>query len=330
MNAEFITSTITSITVDAINRLLSRSEPNLLEVKQVVVNGISDTISFIVHFIKGNRKESILKRKLESIFNKRENIIPFEKDFEIQITDNLGNDVTNLILEYDAAKKIIPFKKFFDLPGRVFIIDARGRFKEEYNKLFVLAPESEPFIKTNERIVYRTKVVVINKKYDAKEVIFISIPFRQMIPINFIGDRLLRSIELKAFRHLNKAKRISSVYMRRKKYLHQKLGFNPDDLDLKISFFLGKFEETMKRRFKEYISVTSDESKVQVTKVDLEFSRIMNGLPSVFLHPVICFDFDDKTNKVINITISINKEKILKLVDRIWSKIKNPIKDYNK
>lgn len=319
MGAEFIATMVSSFASSSINRLLSKSVPNLFEIKQIVLNGTSDTINFIIHFIKTSKQKNILKR----LFTKGE-IYTFEKDFTIKITNSIGHDVTRDILEYDTAKIIVPFEKFFDLSGRRFIIHARGRFRANYKEIFLLCPEHEPIIKNDQRIVYRTKIVVYNKKYDAEELTFINIPFRQIFPIDFLGPKLLTSREVKAFHHLNKVPIGSSIYRRRKKQLTQTWGFEPERLNEVISSFLRAFEALVTRRFREFIIATSETHSVQVTKLELEFQRVQEGLPTVFLRPTICFDYSNRDSNVIDISISLNKEVILKLTTKLWSKFKGP------
>ena len=299
--------------------MLSKSEPNLFEIKQIVINGTSDTIDFIIHFIKASKNKNILKR----IFSKPE-IFSFEKDFEIKITNSVAEDVTRDILEYDAAKIVIPFEKFFDISGKLFIIHARGRFKQKYGDLFLIDSEQEPFIKNDDKIVYRTKIVVFSKKYAAEEAAFIGIPFRQLFPIDFIAPILLTSLDVKAFRHLNKEKLRSTLHTRREMALEQRWGFKPELLTDKITAFLRALEGLISRRYREFIVATSEIHRVQVTKVNVEFSRIQQGLPTVFFRPVICFDYTNRESNVINISISINKKLILKHVKRLWSKFKGP------
>ena len=317
MGAEFLTPFVSAFASDTIRRLLSKSEPNLFEIKQIVINGTSDTIEFIFHFIKTSK--GTFKR-----FFSKSKPYHFEKDFEIKITNNVGHDVTRDILEFDAVKVIIPFEKFFDISGRRFIIHARGRFQGKYNDLFLLDPEQEPFIKDDLKIVYRTKIVVYSKKYDAEEITFINIPFRQLFPIDFIGPLLLSSHDIKAFHHLNKEKQGSPLHTRRRIALKQKWGFDPDLLSEKLTTFLSALEGLVSRRFREFIIATSETHSVQITKVNIEFSRIQQGLPTVFLHPIVCFDYTNRDSSVVNILISINKELILKLVKKLWSKFKGP------
>jgi len=221
-------------------------------------------------------------------------------------------------------KIIIPFEKFFDISGRRFIIHARGRFRANYNEIFLLHPEHDPIIKNDQRIVYRTKIVVYNKKYDAEELTFISIPFRQIFPIDFLGSKLLTSREAKAFHHLNKVPIGSSTYKRRKKQLTQIWGFEPERLSEVISAFLRAFEKLVSRRFRDFIIATSKTHSVQATKLELEFQRIQQGLPTVFLRPTICFDYSNRDSNIIDISISLNKEVISKLITKLWSRFKGP------
>ena len=250
--------------------------------------------------------------------------IVLNNDFTIKITNEIGNDVTRDILEYNAVKTIIPFEKFFNLSGKRFIIDARGRFRENYKDIFLLVPETDPIIKNEQKVVYRTKIVFFNKKYDAEELTYVNIPFRQMFPIDFIGPKLLTSLEVKEFHHINKTTKGSLIYSRRRARLKQKWGFDPENLNVVIRHFLSAFESLIKRRFREFIVASSEDHNVQVTKMDLEFSRIQEGLPTVFLHPTICFDYSNRESNVINISFSLNKEVILKLIKKLWSKFKRP------
>ena len=320
MCAEFTTAIGASLASSSISRLLSKSEPDLFEIKQIVINGTSDTIIFICHFIKRTKNKNILKR----IFTKGETF-EFEKDFKIKITNSVGEDVTRKILHYDTMKIVIPFNRFFEVPGRKFIIDARGRFRENFNDIFVIDFSKEPTIKDDQRIVYRTKIVVINKKYDAEEITFINIPFRQIFPIDFIGSHLFTQFELKAFHHLNKAKNKVLLQNRRRNQLRQKWGFDPENLNIVISHFLRALEKLVNRRYNDFIIVTSETHSVQVTKMDLEFPRVQEeGLPSMAFRPTICFDYSNRDPTLIDILISINKHSFLKHAMKLWHKFKSP------
>lgn len=329
MCSDFLATAVSNIAASTITRLLSKSERNLFEIKHVVINGISDTIHFIIHFIKGRVNQNIIKRKLKNIFTKRE-IHSFEKDFEIKITDNIGDDVTRDVIEYGIAKKTIVFDKFFDLQGKEFIIEARGRYGEKYNELFLLNHENEPVIKTEHEIGYKTKIVVFNKKYDADILNFINIPFSVSYPIDFISSIILTPFDVKAFRHLNSVSNTTSIYRKRRKQLHQRWGFDPEDLFDKISHFLRLFEKLVQRRFRELINATSETHNVQITKVNIEFDRVQEGLPNVVIRPIICFDYSQNDENVIDISVFLNKDKFLKFADKLWSKFKKPKRTYKK
>ena len=323
MCSDFVATAASTIAANTITRLLSKSERNLFEIKHVVINGTSDTIHFIIHFIKGKVNQNIIKRKLVNIFTKKE-IHSFEKDFEIKITDNFGNDVTRDIIEYGIAKKTIVFDKFFDLQGREFIIEARGRYREKYRELFLLDHGKEPIFKTEHKIGYKTKIVVFNKKYDAEVLNFINIPFTVFYPMDFIGSRLLKPFDVKAYRHLNSVSKTSSTYRKRRKQLHQKWGFDPEDLDVKISAFLRVLEDFVQRRFREIIIATSEKHNVQITKVVIEFNRVQAGLPNMVIRPTICFDYSQNDENAFEISVLLKKDTLLKFVDKLWSKFKKP------
>ncbi len=320
MCADIIIPLASSVISSSIGKLLKKSEPNLFEIKQIVINGTSDTIYCIIHFIRSSKNKKILLK----IFKKK-NIYKLEKkDYKIKITNSLGHDVTRDIVEYEATKILIPFEKFFNLSDRRFIIDIRGRFREKYRDIFIINAGKEPITKNEQRIVYRTKIVVLNKKYDVEELTFVSIPFQQILTVDFVGQKLLTSLEAKAFRHLNKGPKGSLLNNRRKTQLKQKWGFDPEKLNVAISLFLRALEESVKRRFRELIVVNSETHDVQVTKMDLEFDRVQQGLPIVSFRPTICFDYSNKESNVIDITISLNREAILKIVTKLWRKFKSP------
>ncbi len=319
MCAEFIGPIASTITASSIKRLLAKSTPNLFEIKHIIINGISDTIDFIIHFIKASKNNKILRR----IFPKPESFT-FERDFNIEITNRLGEDVTRDILEYEAKKIVIRFEKFFDVQGKLFIIHARGRFMEMFSDLFLTSSSIEPIINNEDQIVYLTKVVVYHKKYDTEKFTCINVPFKKQFLIDFIGPSLLTQREVKAFRHLNKEKLRTPLHSRREKSLRQKWGFDPDLLTERISGFLGVLEGFFTRRFREFIIATSETHSVQITKVNLEFSRIQQGLPVIFITPVICFDYKEGDPEIIDISISINKRIILKQATKLWAKFKKP------
>lgn len=323
MGSDFVATAASKIAIDAISKLLSKSERNLFEIKQVVINGTSDTIYFIIHFIKGTINQNIIKRKLKNIFTKPE-IYSFEKDFKIKITDNTGNDVTRDVIEYGIAKKTIVFDKFFDLQGREFIIDASGRYGERYEDLFLLDHGKEPIFKTEHKIGYETKIVVFNKKYDTEVLNFINIPFSVLYPIDFIGSRLLKPLDVKAYRHLNSVSKTSSTYRKRRKQLHQRWGFDPEDLNANISAFLRLLEKLVQRRFREIIFATSEKHNVQITKVVIEFDRVQEGLPNVAIRPTICFDYSQNDENAFEISVLLKKDTLIKFVDKLWSKFKKP------
>lgn len=326
MGAEFLTVVGSSLANSSIKRLLSKSEPDLFEIKQVVINGVSDTILFIAYFIKKSNNRNILKR----LFTK-ENFYKFDKDYKIEITNRVGYDVSREILKYDAASIIIPFEKFFDLPDRNFVITIRGRFRQNYSKIFLLQPYFEPIIVDDHKNVYKTKIVVYNKIYDAEELTFINIPFRQVFPLDFLGPKLLTSLELKSYRHLNKANKSLSLSSRRRTQLKQKWGFDPYLLNNVISAFLRELEILITRKYRDFITATSETHSVQVTKMELEFPRVQeDGLPVMSLRPTICFDYSNRDSTIIDILISINKDEFLKQAIKLWHKFKGPKRTYKK
>lgn len=323
MDSEFFSSSVSSIAQGVIERLLNLAEPNVVEVKEIVINGNTDTIHTIIHFYKSQKLMERLTAKFKS---KQKNVITLDKEATIVITDEFGNNITDQVLEYEHIYTLIPYKELFKIPGERFIIQVDAPFRAEYNSLFLIDREVEPVLNTKTNLLHRCRLYVYQKKYISNEIRYLNIPFSYPILIDFIKSRFIKPLELKSLDLLKKAKSPSRRYNETKKKLAQKWGFDPDDLSLKIRAFMRKLEEKSRVRFSEFMSVSCQDTQVRLTKLQLEFERVQQTLPVFHYIAKLSFNYHEGDDNEIEIDININKEKLNQIVDKIWSKIKKPLR----
>lgn len=327
MGSEFFSSTASSVAQGVIERLLNLAEPNVVEIKEIIINGNTDTIHTIIHFYKSQK---LMERLIARFQSKNKKGIRLDKESEIVITDEFGNNITDQVLLYEPIYTIIPYKELFKLPGERFIIQVDAPFKLEYDSLFLIDKGVEPVLNTASNLLYRFKVYIYQNKYISDNIRYLNIPFSYPILIDFVKSRFLKPLETKELRLLSKAKRPSRRYNEIKTKLEQRWGFNPDDLDIRIRAFMRKLEKKSKVRFNEFISLTCSTAKVRLTKLEMEFDKVQNSLPAFYYFPKILFNYHEGDDNLMEIEININKDKLNQIVDKIWSKIKKPKKTYKK
>lgn len=322
MNPEFFSSTASSVAQGVIERLLNLAEPNVVEVKEIIINGNTDTIHTILHFYKSQK---LMERFIAKFKSKNKNVIRLDKEAEVVITDEFGNNITDQVLQFEPIHTIIPYKELFKLAGERFIIQVDAPFKLRYNSLFFIDKEVEPVLNTPKNLLYRFKLYIYQNKYISNDIRYLNIPFSYPILIDFVKKRFLGSLEIKELRLLSKAKRPSRQYNETKTKLEKRWGFNPDDLDINIRAFMKKLEQRSKVRFSEFISVSCNTAKVRLTKLEMEFDKVQNSLPVFYYLLKVLFNYHEGDDNLMEIDININKEKLNRIVDKIWSKIKRPL-----
>jgi len=168
------------------------------------------------------------------------------------------------------------------------------------------------------------KIIIFSFQFSTKELYLTDIPIRIPFPLEFIAERLLSSRQLKLFNILETHLHERRKYERYRKSLTQQLGFEPEAIELAHGNFLANLEIRVRKRFREFISVKSENQRIYISKCNIEFPRIGRGLPHIDLHPTFCFDYRNEMNKVLDLKFTIDKVKLIKIVDKIWSKIKRP------
>lgn len=318
------------IGIKVLDKLLSQKEKTLIELQSVYINGIKQTIQTIIHIKKSTHKGKNFLQKFYELIGYK-NFIPFDKGYDLKIINNLNReDITNEVIDYDAATKRIDLNKIKDLQGNTFIVEVRGRFSFTYNRIFDCLPNLEPYVNDEKFRKYKMKVIVFEKLYDCKDINLISIPIEVPYQLEFITKNLLTQNQLKIINLLEKHIHQRGKYERYRRSLNQQLGFDYEELEIAYGVFLGQFEKRVRAQFDKFISVSSSNCNVYISKCVIDFPRIGKGLPRIELKPTICFDFMNNDESVLDIDIELNKEILKKIADKIWSNIKKPKRTHPK
>ncbi|MHA1251736.1 MAG: hypothetical protein ACTSRP_17230 [Candidatus Helarchaeota archaeon] len=325
MCSGIVGGTIEHLGLRVINKLLSQKDTTIFKIRSVYINGNNQTIQLFIYLNKSTYKGRKFKQRVRELLGLRDDI-SFNKDYDIHIRNSLNNeDITDEVIEYDAAKKIIKLNKLIGLTGKTFILDISGPFPLDSNRIFDCIPNREPKYDDDHNRVYNIKIVIFDKFCLTEELFLISIPIEIPFPVEFVSKNLLTKKQQKLLHlidlHLDDRKK----YNRYKKDLEQSLGLDPDELKSAIASFLGILERRVRIRFSEFLTVNTSSNRVFISKCVIDFPRVGKGyFPRILIVPTICFDYQNNDDKIIDIDLNINKEKLIKIAKKAWSKIKHP------
>lgn len=308
-----------------LRNFLSQQELGFIEHQSIYVNGLLNTISFVTYFFKRKFTFSVARQKFHEIFMKKD-YLPFDKTTQIAINDQWANDITDEIVLNEEDELRIPFYKLYERKGQQFTIIVRGPFMDDFTSLYEPSYSFQPNVKTEEENIYYITILVFNKKYPAKDIIFINIPFKYRIYLDFLAYSLFSERELKSFQIIQQNLKKYTTIIRIRNQLRQEWGFDVEELNTKISKFLFLFEGWLKRNLSQYIEITSEKQKVMFSNIEVSFPGFQETFPKIYLTPIICFDYKEEDDKVIKIKISMKKKIVTEAAINIWSDIKRASK----
>lgn len=199
-----------------IDKLLSKKNPTLIEVKTVYINGITNTIQFFIYIKKTKFKGKKFIQKLNNFLGIKD-YISFNNVYEIRVINNINQeDITNEVIIFDGTNKRIDLKKIKTISGSIFIIEVRGPYTTNLRNLFDYAPNIAPIV-NNERVrVYNIGIIIFRSLFAIEEMYLTDIPLEIPFPLDFVSEQLLTRSEIKLNRtiryHLHELRKYERQY----------------------------------------------------------------------------------------------------------------------
>lgn len=305
-----------------VKKFLSYSEKNILKHKQIIINGFQNTIYFCSELFTGRR--NIVAQKLEvkynQFFNKNHNI-PFPRNFKIEIRDELNNDVSKEIIELKGKNQILPLYKFTQAKGSHFTVEARGPFREDYQKLYYVHIEREPFLKNDgKEICFRVRLVFYSRRYPCNEVQYIQIPIQIKLPLFFFVTDVFSMKYIKLIEFLRKNSHKGRKLDRYKKTARQIYNVDVDKFENAVSFLYQDLSLYLEDNFNNHFSIQSD-IEATIRSIKVSFASVFQGIPKPGVEGILSVDYSSQEKNIFYIDIILDKEKFISKSKRMWEQV---------
>lgn len=307
---------------EVINRLLSTSKSNIYEIKSIIISGVSKYLDFTIHFIKSSRRKHALIAFL------RDNLgfsdyIPFPSTFSIIIKDNLINDVTDQAVEYPQGVTIINLNKLLALQGKVFVINVRGHWEGNIKELIKDFSRNRPIFEDDNLRKYTFKFIFYRSSFVTEDLSLLDIPIKVFLPIGFLNKIIFDDKILLLKKYIEKYKDIRRKYKEYTKILENSKGIPYDKLWNYVGRLFLKLQVSIEKRYNEFLTLTSI-SHSNISNVVLIHKRAYPDLPDLNLEATILVDYRKQEDKIIDLELTLDKEKLNKITSKLWSKITAP------
>lgn len=307
---------------EIINRLLSTSKSNVYEIKSIIINGINKYLEFTIHFIKSSRKKHALIAFL------RDNLgfsdyIPFPSTFSVIIKNNLFNEVTDQAVENQQGVTIINLNKLLALPGKVFVINVRGHYEGKIRDLVKPFPRNRPIFEDDNLRKNTFKLVFYRSSFVTEDLSLLDIPIKVFLSIGFLNKIIFDDKILLLKKYIEKFKDNRRKYKEYTERLEKSKGIPYDKFWNYVGRLILRLQVSIEKRFNEFLTLTST-SHCSISNVVLTHKRAYPDLPDLNLEATILVDYRKKEDKIIDLELTLDKEKLRKITDKLWSKITAP------
>lgn len=259
----------------------------------------------------------------ERFFNKN-NDHTFSLEAKIKIRNEMEEDISTKIIEISRNKIILPVYKFTRAHGNQFIIEIEEDFKEDYEKLSICFPQSQPEF-GEDHVDHPFYIVIKNKRYPCKDIRYFNIPVSFQITLgSFILD-LLDSSYVRIFtRYKSLMKSGKTVTaMKYNKQARDIYNINPDEFGSALAIFFEAFNDYLSNHFRKILDIKS-EKELSLRSAELIYKKLTTGFPQPNIKGVLTYNYDYTETPTFYFKIRVNQEHLIKTAKRIWNKtIKN-------
>lgn len=304
-----------------LEKLLSSSHSGHYEIKEIIYNGVFNRITFIIHFYKPKQSGS----KILSYFREEFGIgkyLPFPYEFKIKVKTALLEDITDQVLKHEHLNTLVNLEELVKMPIRDFIIHARGPFKIKVHDLIYADGRERPTFESNTVRIYTIKVIFFKTPFITENLSLIDIPLKLDIPVDYINETFLTKTLEDRRKYLEKSKTKSRKDQVFEKSFEQKMHFPIEQFGNKLIDFMNKLHHRVENRFNEFLLIEKPEN-LEISNVSLVDKHILRELPHLALRVSFLLDYNNKSDRFINISLKFKKDVFYKIASKVWRKTYN-------